>query len=219
MKVFISWSGSVSGDVAKLLKEWLPQVVHSIDPFLSFDDIEKGARWNSTIAENLQQSNFGIICLTQENLNSHWLMFESGAIAKQVEKSKVCPLLLNITPEMVPQPLQQFQATKPTKEEIRALVESVNNSTKQRLVSKEILDRSFEKWWSEFESKLQSIMESAKKTPAQKQKSETELKLDEIVSEVRGVNDHIARLGSLLHSTILEQVKFRPLFPGMVDTG
>lgn len=33
MKVFISWSGAVSFEVAKVLKDWIPCVIHYVEPF------------------------------------------------------------------------------------------------------------------------------------------------------------------------------------------
>jgi hypothetical protein len=61
MKVFISWSGPTSKAVARVLYEWLPIVLQSIKPFMSSEEIEKGARWASTIANELEDTSFGLI--------------------------------------------------------------------------------------------------------------------------------------------------------------
>lgn len=61
MKVFISWSGEMSHKVAKSLRDWLPSVIQSITPYVSSEDIDKGARWSSDIASELDESSFGLL--------------------------------------------------------------------------------------------------------------------------------------------------------------
>jgi hypothetical protein len=60
MKVFISWSGNTSHLVALALREWLPSVLQSIEPYVSTEEIEKGARWNAEIGRQLNDTTFGI---------------------------------------------------------------------------------------------------------------------------------------------------------------
>jgi hypothetical protein len=62
------WSGEPSHSVAALLYEWLPRFIQSIDPFLSSEDIRKGARWFTEIGgksgiyqEELSYHSAGII--------------------------------------------------------------------------------------------------------------------------------------------------------------
>ena len=81
-KIFISWSGDVSKRVAQALDKWLPEVVEGIEPWISTQDISAGVRWGSEIARQLERINFGIICLTPDNLQAPWILFEAGALAK-----------------------------------------------------------------------------------------------------------------------------------------
>lgn len=66
MKIFISWSGDRSHQLAQALHEWLPLVLHYVKPWLSQADISAGSRWAQEVAKELETTNFGIICVTQE---------------------------------------------------------------------------------------------------------------------------------------------------------
>src|SRR5215218_11257815 len=105
MQLFLSWSQSRSKAVAEAFARWISQVIQAAEPWLS-SDIEKGARWSAEISARLEESKIGIICLTRENLDSRWILFEAGAISK-AKGAHVCTLLLDVEPSDVEQPLGQ----------------------------------------------------------------------------------------------------------------
>ncbi len=119
MKVFISWSGNISLKVALIFRDWLPSVIQSIEPYVSSEDIDKGARWSTDIAKELENSTFGILCVTKENLEAPWLSFEAGALSKTMEKSFVSPFLFDIKRSEVQGPILQFQSTIFEKDDIK----------------------------------------------------------------------------------------------------
>ena len=82
MKVFISWSGELSLEVAQLLKRWVKCVLQATEPWLSSEDIAKGSLWSNEINEQLVKTSVGIICVTRENATTPWIHFEAGALAK-----------------------------------------------------------------------------------------------------------------------------------------
>ena len=76
------------------LRKWVPLILPSVEPFITSTDVDKGARWQGEISKELSQSNFGIVCLTRDNVKSQWLAFEAGALSKHLE-GRVATVLLN----------------------------------------------------------------------------------------------------------------------------
>ena len=95
VKIFLSWSGQRSHKAACVLREWLPSVIQSVAPYVSSEDIDKGARWSTDIAKELEAAHYGIICITKENVATPWINFEAGALSKSLDKSNVTPFLLD----------------------------------------------------------------------------------------------------------------------------
>lgn len=93
MKVFISWSGEKSKVAALALRDWIPNIIQAAEPWMSEIDIGAGERWNPKVSGELKESNYGIVCLTKDNLDAAWIHFEIGALAKTVEDAFVCPSL------------------------------------------------------------------------------------------------------------------------------
>jgi hypothetical protein len=111
MKVFLSWSRDRSKSVATALEQWIPDVLQEVEPWIS-SDIGAGQRWNREIDKELSKTDFGILCLTRENLQERWILFEAGALAKRVgEDARVVPYLIDdLRPEDLKPPLGLFQA-------------------------------------------------------------------------------------------------------------
>ena len=144
---------------AEALREWLPNVLQVVDPWMSAEDIDKGVRWSSDITEELTKSTAGIICITAENLEAPWLHFEAGALSKDIEKrSLVCPYLIGLKPNELRGPLIQFQATVAERKDTLKLLGTLNSALAQEALSDKQLEKVFEVWWPRFESALQVIL-------------------------------------------------------------
>jgi hypothetical protein len=52
MKVFMSWSGKRSHEVAKMFHQWIKCVIQATEPWLSSDAIESGSVWFSTCLDS-----------------------------------------------------------------------------------------------------------------------------------------------------------------------
>ncbi len=162
MKVFLSWSGAKSKQVAVALRDWLPGVLQSVEPWLSSEDMPIGARWASDVASALENVDVGILCLTAENISSPWLIYEAGALSKQTTAAMVMPYLLDLSPAEVRGPLAQFQCALANRDDTFRLVHALYRKSDDHPVSEKQLERIFEVWWPELDQKLSTIrMESA----------------------------------------------------------
>ena len=88
MLLFISWSGNKSKAAASELQQWLQEIIQAIEPWMS-TDIEKGSKWIDELSERLERSRVGILCLTKSALESGWIHYEAGALAK-TKNALVC---------------------------------------------------------------------------------------------------------------------------------
>ena len=158
MKVFISWSKDFSKDVAIAIRDWLPKTLQSVEPYVSSEDIEKGSRWHMDISKRLDETAFGIICLTKENASSPWINFEAGALGKSVDSSRVCPLLIDMVPSDVQGPISSFQTTNISdKEDFFKLLSSINSSSPTP-VKEDVLTDVFDVWWPRLTDKIAEIV-------------------------------------------------------------
>lgn len=184
MKIFISWSGDLSKNIAEIFRQWIPGVIQAAKPYYSPDDITKGTRWSSEISKELDASKIGIICLTKDNLESSWIMFEAGALSKNIEKSKVVPLLFGIEPSDIQGPLVQFQAAKFSKAEMKKVVKMINSELNELSLSVDVIDSVFEMWWPRLEAQIKEAEEKAKSTGNKDLRSERDL-IEEVLSLTR----------------------------------
>ena len=186
MKVFISWSGEASKAIAEILRGWIPSVIQAAKPYFSPDDISKGSRWNNEIAQELQECSVGLICLTSENLEAPWIMFEAGALSKSISVSKVCPLLFGIDPSAVKGPLVQFQAAPFTKTEMKKTIKMINESLGTESLGSDVLDSVFEMWWPKLEENVKKVLADFEIPRKKKVRSDRDI-LEEILDRVRTV--------------------------------
>jgi len=157
MKVFLSWSGEKSHKVAVVFRDWFPSVIQSLVPYVSSEDIDKGTRWSTDIAKELEDSSFGILCVTKENLTAPWLTFEAGALSKTMEKSFVSPFLFDIKRSEVDGPILQFQSTIFNKGDVLKLLKTLNKACGEDQLTDERLDKAFDVWWPTLEEELNKL--------------------------------------------------------------
>lgn len=184
MKVFISWSGPRSKHVATALHAWLPNLLQEIEPWMSAKDIDAGRRWSGDIADNLEAANFGIVCVTPENVTAPWLLFEAGALAKQVAEARVVPYLIGFPNEHVTLsgPLSSFQAKLANEQHTREMVHSLSKSLSKPFEAARV-NELFDMWWPKLATPIKDAPPPSDAAP----KPTSEQLLIDIAAQVNGL--------------------------------
>jgi TIR domain len=185
VRIFASWSGERSKTTALGLKSLLQDLFEeAVDVFVS-DHISPGEAWVQRLGTELEQSEFGILCLTAENSQAPWLLFEAGAIAKKFGASRVVPYLIDELPAASDRsPLAQFQHVRADREGTYRLVESINSTVGPSAKPIDRLERSFTRWWPDLEQTLKGLQVSNSALPVLR--SDREL-LETIWQRVEGL--------------------------------
>lgn len=183
-KVFLSWSGDLSRKLADALRGWLPSALQSVKPYFTPEDIEKGSKWAPEISKELESSNIGIVCLTRDNTEKPWILFEAGALSKSIQQSHVCTLLFDLEPADIKGPLTSFQATKFLKEDFKKLVVTINASSGDLRLETPVMDQVFEMWWPKLEAEVSDILKNHRTEGKQVKRSERDI-LEELLDLTR----------------------------------
>jgi hypothetical protein len=158
LRIFVSWSKPASRRLALMLRDWLPEVIQQLEPWVSTEDIDKGQRWSTEIGAKLGELGQGILCITAENQHEAWLNYEAGALAKSLDESRVRPILLDLAPSDVTGPLAQFQATVVSdREDMFRLVSSLNLACTSPLDPTR-LERAFDRNWPDFLGRIAALL-------------------------------------------------------------
>ena len=188
MKVFISHSGDRSKALADELHKFIRKLIPSADPWIS-TGIDKGSRWEAEIAENLEGANVGIVCITSENLDARWLLFEAGALSKSLN-GNVCTFLLDVEASAIAPPLSQFQHTRANRVDVWALVKTINERVelaKAKPRDNGDLQEQSDMLWPKLETRIAQL-------PAHASVSQSPLRTpQEMIAEVLDVVRSIAR--------------------------
>jgi hypothetical protein len=181
IRVFIGWSKPRSKAVAAALRAWLPNVIQRVEPFMSDLDIPSGERWGAFLDEKLRVADFGIICLTPENLKSSFVLFESGALAA-LKGRLVCPYLFDLKNTDVEAPLSFFQSRQSDENGTLQLLSTINELGGG--LDGAMLEKTFKRWWEELEDEFKKIEAPSEEPPTRP----LEDKVEEILTLVRAIS-------------------------------
>jgi TIR domain len=208
LKVFISWSGNESQFVASQLRKLLKRLCSAAEPWISHDDLSAGTVWQFEILKQLQSTYFGIICVNRENMNSPWLHFEAGALAKSLDTTSVFPYLIGLPSSALSGPLTLFQSVNADKVGTFKLISALNKVLRERQEpSHEDADLQavFDAMWPDYERELKE----SRKVPldAGPERSNEDI-LSELVTTAR---KHSRLLSSILRAS----PSYRPPIQGV----
>jgi hypothetical protein len=165
-------------------------VAQHVEPWMSAEDIDSGGRWSDQIAVELEQAEYGIICLSATNLERPWLLFESGALAKRFEVARVVPLLIDLSPADVTMPLASFQGRPLSKDGMLRLVRDMNAARDHPLPPQQ-LDQLFDGMWPTLESRVTAAKAATPPKANGKSAREAEDVMAELIETVRRIERRI----------------------------
>jgi hypothetical protein len=201
--VFVAWSGTSSKQVGLLVHKWLGDVFHTtISVFISPVDIAPGSIWPDELWTNLLVADFGIICLTPENLGNVWLHFEAGVIAKGFpdKDARLCPLLFALEPGALTGPLGALrQATWCSEEGMLRLARSIDAMLPPGFQSKEKVTEKFGTYWPALEKALSEI---PKPTAPPKAEARVEASASDLLPLLRTLNTNDGALSQDLRRAL-----------------
>jgi hypothetical protein len=133
LRIFMSWSGSLSKEIATLFEENMEFIFDSnVSSSMSKSSIEPGEIWSQRFGKELEMCEVGIIFLSHENHETPWLLFEAGVLANQFEATCVMVLCLDLEEAQITKsPFSQFQCVKFTLLGIKDIVKTIANLCNQ----------------------------------------------------------------------------------------
>lgn len=212
MNIFISWSGKTSMEIAELIKNFIPKVIQFAKPYYTPDDIEKGLKWESEINIKLAECTIGLICLTKDNTDKPWILFEAGALSNRLDKAKVCPILFGIKKSEITGPLSTFQLTEFTKIDFLKLIKSINKSLDEFQIDESNLTEVFDAFYPKLEKEITEILKFNENSIDPKPKRKDREILEEILILVRR---QVSQKDNL---SILEKRNLQQHFNQILDT-
>jgi len=224
MKVFISWSGKFSKDCAEILRDWIKCTLQASEPWISSKDIDKGSLWFNEISDQLKDTKVGIVCLTKDNKEKPWILFESGALAKGLSANRVCTFLINLKASDVDNPLAQFNHTTPDAESMKGLLTTINKELGENALDDRILDQVFNTYWPTFEGQFNEVIKSEPKVSEDSPTRSKDDILEEILYTTRTMDKRIRSLErkkdrGIFHSNRLPKDEVTHMIEELVEMG
>ena len=183
VQVFISWSLPRSQYIASQLHDWFRTYMYpDVTGFIS-REIGGGQRWAPEVAKQLSACNFGVLCVTPENKDRPWLLYEAGALSRDPDQSRLFPYLYGLENDALGDPLAQFQGAGADRDGTWALVLALNAFLRENRRDMDTLRRAFDHNWPQLHSALQRVPAARSTVPDTPRWDDMIKRLREFVSQ------------------------------------
>ena len=181
MDIILTWSGTESREIAAFFREWLPDVLPGIQPWISSEDIAKGKNWFEELMGQLSRTAALLVFVTPANVRSPWIYYEVGSIAVKLGEGTVYPYLIGVEGKHVKDtPLGQFQWTVADKPDTWKLIRSINRSL-DSAHNERLLEVNFNSQWPKLKQQIDRVVESL--SPVANDVAEVEPSIEEQLTE------------------------------------
>lgn len=137
----------------------------------------------------LEETYFGLLFLTPENLESRWIYYEAGSLSKGKNDSHVIPMLYQLEAGKLQEPLSAFHAMSLEKHDMLKVVKTINKKMAE-VTEESLLEEIFENWWEKWEAEadkfpadIKEIEESIKLTDAPQMNIQEQI--EEVLTRLR----------------------------------
>jgi len=196
---------------------WMPRVIQRIKPFMSDESIRGGTRWNSEVAKVLAATDFGVLCMTRENLLSEWIHYEAGALSKDLERNRVVPIRLGIRETDIKYPLAQFQSIEPDHASFLKLFLDINDLMGENRIHESVVEDAFARTWSEFEDTVVRVLATSPAEDAADAPPTPAISLDDVLVEMREQSRMMVDVNERILAVIRRSPVSRQL-PDVIDS-
>jgi hypothetical protein len=186
LKVFVSWSKNSRG-VGKAVSDAVREIFDPVVETFISQEILAGSRGLDTIDGELNDTDFGIICLTRANQTEQWINYEAGALSRQVadKRTRMGVFLIDLPgAEEVNSPMDIFQCKLATLEGFTDLMVSLNKLGPE--LKESTLDKRIGAAWPDVHKAVEAVAKG-EPTPVAKPPKSRDEKMDEVLGLVKAM--------------------------------
>lgn len=190
-KIFASWSGDSSKEIARHLAWFVEKLLQATEVWFSPESIELGEPWALRIAEALEDTKYGFAVVTPENKDSVWVHYEAGAIAGKLKSARFAPLLFGMeVSDIGSSPLRYLQSAEWSQDACWRLVVAINDLLGALRRGETALKEDFEETWPRLAEKIATVSTKKGKSPKAAVES-LEAKVQRIENLVRDIHSRL----------------------------